>query len=412
MIPTHALGDRFHSPLPLAVYLVGALVVVAASIIIAVRRTDAHATPRSVNAIPRNVARLLGVFGLAGWLWAAALVLAGGDTGERVDDLLLWVYGWVGISFLSILHPDSWRAIDPNRRLSNGLRRLLRRSVNADAPGAFDGRNIAPAALIGVIGIIWLELVVTGGGGGTPLLMGHVIVTAWVIGGRTLAADPDAWAAANDPLTAWFSMLGALRRGAVAWGTPGALLASIAVGSVIFDGLSQGQAFFDTFGLPSAQEHTLLLLAWLALVAGVSVLAMRAAAGRSWATALGEGFVPVAAGYVVAHYTSWLLFAGQRIYVAVGDPLQRGSDLFGTAWFEPQAFLPPAVLWGVQVVAVVAGHILGVQRGHAVVTRVRRAEGASTQQIVAAQLPLAAAVLALTLITLWSLGQSVVVPPA
>ena len=197
----------------------------------------------------------------------------------------------------------------------------------------------------------------------------------------------------------------------IAWGTSGALLATMAVGSVIFDGLSQGQAYFDAFGLPGEREHTLLLLGWLVVVAGASALAMRAAAGRAWATALGEGFVPVAAGYVVAHYASWLLFAGQRIVVAVGDPLQQGSDLFGTAWFEPQAFVPPAVLWGIQVVAVVAGHIVGVRRGHAVVSRSRRADGDSAGRIAAAQLPLAAVVLALTLITLWSLGQSVVVPP-
>ena len=33
-------------------------------------------------------------------------------------------------------------------------------------------RSVAPAALIGVLGIVWLELVATGGGGGTPLAAG------------------------------------------------------------------------------------------------------------------------------------------------------------------------------------------------------------------------------------------------
>lgn len=417
--PFHALGDRFSSPLPLVAYLAGACAAVAASILIALRREapeSARSASRVTNAsaprpLPRGVERLFGAAGLLGWIWIGAVLLFGGSEGERVDDLLLWVYGWVGIAYLSMLHPDVWAAIDPNRRIARLVRTLLRRTTDA-APGParrFDGRTVGVAALVGVVLIIWLELVATGGGGGAILLYAHALLAGWVITGRVGASDADAWAAANDPLTAWFSMIGALRLRGVAWGATGAILASVAAGSVIFDGLSQGQLFFVLFGVPAAAERTILLLAWLAAIVLLAVITMRLAAGRAWATALGEGLLPVAAGYLVAHYASWLLIAGQRIVVAVGDPLQRGSDYFGTAWFEPSgAFIPGAAVWALQLVAVIGGHVLGVSRGHAAVLAARHADGSSRRALLLAQIPLAIFVLALTLVTLWSLGQVVV----
>ena len=419
LVPLHALGDRFSSPLPLIAYLAGACAAVAASILIALRRDaqdSARSASRATNAsaprpLPRGVERLLGAAGLLGWIWIGAVLLFGGSEGERVDDLLLWVYGWVGIAYLSMLHPDVWAAIDPNRRIARLVRTMLRRTTNAEQGPArrFDGRTVGAASLVGVVAIIWLELVATGGGGGAILLYAHALLAVWVITGRVGASDPDAWAAANDPLTAWFSMIGALRMRGLNWSATGAILTSVAVGSVIFDGLSQGQLFFDLFGVPAAPERTILLLAWLAAIALLAVIAMRLAAGRAWATALGEGLLPVAAGYLIAHYASWLLIAGQRIVVAVGDPLQRGSDYFGTAWFEPSgAFIPGAAVWALQLVAVIGGHVLGVSRGHAAVLAARRADGSSRRTLLLAQIPLAIFVLALTLVTLWSLGQVVV----
>jgi hypothetical protein len=202
---------------------------------------------------------------------------------QRVDDLLLWVYGWVGIAYLSMLHPDVWAAIDPNRRIARLVRTLLRRTTNAEQGPArrFDGRSVGVAALVGVVAIIWLELVATGGGGGAILLYAHALLAVWVITGRVGASDPDAWAVANDPLTAWFSMIGALRMRGLTWSATGAILTSVAVGSVIFDGLSQGQLFFDLFGVPAAPERTILLLAWLAAIALLAVIGLSCLA-RLW----------------------------------------------------------------------------------------------------------------------------------
>jgi hypothetical protein len=116
----------------------------------------------------------------------------------------------------------------------------------------------------------------------------------------------------------------------------------------------------------------------------------------------------VAVGYLVAHYLSYLLVDGQRIVAAFNDPLLRGANLlpFDLTFWEPTLFLPTSVLWSIQLTAVIGGHIVGAWAGHAAMAR---AEGGTTA---AAQLPLAALMVVLTSITLWSLGQAVFVNPS
>jgi hypothetical protein len=120
----------------------------------------------------------------------------------------------------------------------------------------------------------------------------------------------------------------------------------------------------------------------------------------------GAGLLPIAIGYLVAHYLTYLLYDGQRIVIAISDPLQQGSDLFGTAFFQPLAFLPPGLVWTIQLVAVVGGHMIGAWGGHVVAARTTALGDLRLRMV-----PLAVVMVALTTITLWSLGQSIVQPP-
>ena len=88
----------------------------------------------------------------------------------------------------------------------------------------------------------------------------------------------------------------------------------------------------------------------------------------SWG-AIGAGLTPIAVGYLVAHYLTYLLIDGQRIIVAVSDPLQTGADLIGTAFYTPTALMAPGLVWTVQLAAVVGGHVLGAWAGHVTAQR-------------------------------------------
>jgi len=124
--------------------------------------------------------------------------------------------------------------------------------------------------------------------------------------------------------------------------------------------------------------------------------------------------LPIAVGYLLAHYFTYLVIDGQRIVIAISDPLQQGRDYFGTAFFEPTAaWLPPGLVWTLQLAAVVGGHMIGAWAGHVVAAGTAagdgpvRGDGLSVRR---RQIPLAIVMVALTTLTLWSLGQALFIP--
>ena len=236
----------------------------------------------------------------------------------------------------------------------------------------------------------------------------------------------DEWRSRGETFTVWFRLLGRLawfrlvdEEGRVhrrsfgsgllepGWTGADVTLVAFGVSSIIFDGLSQTQAFFDVFGAPGVPIKTLILLAWLGLV----VLLAFAVARTVGLGAVGAGLLPIALGYLIAHYLTYLLIDGQRILIAISDPFQKGWDLFGTAFWQPSgAWLPPGLVWTIQLAAVVGGHMLGAWGGH-VVAAADAPPGIGAIALRRRQLPLAVVMVGLTTLTLWSLGQAILVTP-
>ena len=207
------------------------------------------------------------------------------------------------------------------------------------------------------------------------------------------------------------------------WEVARVALVATATASIIFDGLSQTVAFASVFGAPAIGPKTVILLVFL----GIIVLAALGVGRLVSFGAIGAGLLPISVGYLVAHYLTYLLVDGQRIVIAVSDPLQQGQDLFGTAFFEPSpTFLPAGLVWTAQLAAVVGGHMLGAWAGHARAQRELEAAAAARQardmrhrriktdapppraDLRVREVPLAVMMVCLTTLTLWSLGQAIV----
>ncbi len=236
----------------------------------------------------------------------------------------------------------------------------------------------------------------------------------------------DTWRSNAEVFTVWFRVLGRLAPYALVdedgrvrrrpffggllepgWSLADVVVVALGVASILYDGLSQTQIFFDLFGLPSLLVGTVLMFAFL----GIVVLAALGVTRYVGVAATGAGLLPIALGYLVAHYFTYLVIDGQRILVAISDPLQTGADLFGTAFFEPSgAWLPPGLVWTLQLAAVVGGHMLGAWAGH-VVAALDAPRELAGRPLTVRQVPLAVVMVALTTLTLWSLGQAIVVNP-
>jgi hypothetical protein len=425
----HSLSNTYQSRLPLIVYLAGAAIAVGLSFAF-VLVADVRADPPVVGEgrPPRRWIRfLLRAIGLIGWLWIVAQGIAGGTSAGDVTTLFLWVYGWVGIALLSAFVGPVWHWLDPFSTLHDigaaALRRLgVQGWATADYPTAI-GRW---PAIAGLVFFVWVELVANGAGP-RSLFIVMIGYTAFTLA-MMAQFGRDAWRRDGETFNVWYGLLGRIapfglvgdpaegrivRRPFASGLLLGGLrrqdiiLVGIGTASILFDGLSQTQPWFDVFGAPGVPIKTLQLLGFLGLLVGAALIVSRLVG----VSATAAGLIPIAAGYLVAHYFTYVLIDGQRIIVALADPLQQGWDLgnFGWAFFEPNSsFLPPGFVWTVQLAAVVGGHMLGAWAGHVVAARESGAvRGASEHR--RRQLPLAVIMVALTTLTLWSLGQALVV---
>jgi hypothetical protein len=419
----HSLTGRVDSPLPLEAYLAGAALAVALSfafVIVRDVRPPAAATG-GVSRVPRWLVVGLRAIGIVAWLWIVAQTLVGGSSMADVGTLFLWVYGWVGVALLSAFVGPVWDWFDPFSTLHDaGAAAIKRIGFRRPSPIRYPSWFGAWPAVVGFAFFVWLELAYQGASAGLALI-GYTAVV--LIGMAAFGRDP--WRSRAETFRVWFGTLNRLaifgpagdsggpsvRRRAFATGVmePGwtsalVVLVAIGVASVMYDGLSQTQAWADLFGLPDLAGVSLELAAFVGLIVALSLVV-----GRLVGTAaVGAGLAPIAVGYLVAHYLTYLLADGQLIVVAISDPLQLGWDLIGTAFYVPDlSWLPGWLVWIMQLVAVVGGHMVGAWTGHIVAVR----DAPAGVDIRLRQLPLAALMVGLTVVTLWSLGQEIVRTP-
>lgn len=449
----HGLVPQYQSPLPLAVYLTGAAITVGLSFLFVLLR-DVRALPVAEGGLVQVPAWLrLGLrgLGLLALLWIFVQGVLGGSSDAQVADLFVWVYGWVGVAAVSALVAPIWEWLDPWATLYDLAAAVLRRlGVRGWAPAGIPRWLRGWPAVVGLAMAVWLELVE--GGGPQTLFVVLAGYTAFTLA-MMAQFGRDEWRAHGETFTVWFRLLNrlapfgivqaaatdhaadpadpddddapgpdaiddrVLRRRPFAsgllearWTTADVALVAIGTASILYDGLSQTVPWASLFGAPQIGPETVLLLAFVGVIIGAALVVARLVS----VNAIGAGLLPIAVGYLVAHYLTYLLVDGQRIVVALSDPLQQGADLFGTAFHEPNGdFLPPGLLWTVQLAAVVGGHMLGAWAGH--VTAARDAVGPADARRQRAtdprlrEVPLALVMVGLTTLTLWSLGQAIVI---
>jgi hypothetical protein len=433
----HQLVGLFESPIPLSVYLAGAAAAVGLSfVIVFVRDVRSFGTgddrPRHVPRWLRTVLRLVGVIAV-GWILAQGI--AGGSSDGDVGVLFLWIYGWVGMALVSALVGPAWAWLDPFTTLFDAGAWIWRRTgVAGWTPAPYPERLGRAPAVAGYAAFVWLELIVTGGGGGRILVGAFLLYLAITLVGMAQFGR-DAWRARAEVFSVWFGLLGRIAPIALAgppeagvvrrrsfgagllepgWARSDVALAALGVAGVLYDGLSQTQLWYDTVGVTGLPGGTRTLAIFLVIAVLLALGVARLVAGSSGATvgiaAVGAGLVPIATGYIAAHYLTFLLIDGQKILIALGDPFLQGWNLGGLAFFAPDgALFPPGLVWAVQLAAVVGGHMLGAVAGHAAASQgLDVASRSALRSLRMRQVPLAILMVALTATTLWSLGQSIV----
>jgi hypothetical protein len=396
----HGIGGRSDLPLPFTYAVVGAglaLVVsfLALGLLWPQPRLDGARAGRPLtrgrgrgidSAVLR---RTLGCAGIALFAWTLVAAFFGPQDTRNPLPFVVYVLLWVGIVPLSVLFgPATWARLSPWRALhelacragrldpAQGVRRLPR------------GWGWWPAA-VGLTAFVWLELVAPFGMS-LPALRGLVVLYAClqVLAGACYGCR---WFDHGDLFEAWsrlfgrMSVLGRRDDGTPVVRSPLAgldqlrpapgLVATLVVmiGSTAYDSVREHPTYVglvQSGPLPRVVVDTLALAAVLGAV-GALYWAATVAAGylggagvRGVPTAFAHSLVPIALGYVVAHYYSFLVIEGPNAVIRLSDPLGTGAP-FGLDDRVPSAALvAPGTVASVQLAAIVCGHVLGVVLAH------------------------------------------------
>ncbi|GAA2387230.1 hypothetical protein [Dactylosporangium salmoneum] len=375
----HGVGGRQDLPLTPAQLAVGAgLALVVSFVVLGVAWREPRLDPDAGRPVPAWLARLIPLLDwplrIAGLVLAVVLLVqfTHPDTADNPAAGLVFVLFWVGLVPLSLLCGPIWRRMNPLRTIVA----LIRRDGGRPVP---EGLGYWPAAA-GLLAFAWLELV-------APDRATLPVLGAWlaVYAAAMLAAGlvyGTAWFDRGDAFEVLSDLVGRLapigRRpdGTLVWRNPldgisgprpaPGLVAVVAVllGSTFYDALS-GALFWLRFtqedGLPAPVTGTGGLLLVIAAVAAAFQVATRAAGRRGRTSAertpgeLAHTIVPIAVGYVVAHYWSLFILEGQRT-VAL---------LFGNGDFQPYSgIITPLGVANLQVTVIVLGHLVGTVLAH------------------------------------------------
>lgn len=424
----HGIGGRQDLPLPLGWAVAGAAAAVVVSFVLlgVLWREPRLDAEKAGRPLPAGLARVLdapafrralAAVGLVGAAWTLLALVLGPDDARNAVPYVVYVLLWVGLVPLSVLLGPVWRQVNPLRT----VHALLNRGLGLDPR---EGVRALPARLgwwpaaTGLYAFAWLELVSS-----DPAALGTLRwAIALYVAIELFAAlvYGSGWFDRGDPLEAWSGLYGRIaplgRRGAdgvlvlraplvgldAVEPAPG-LVATVAVmlGSTAYDGLSGSTAwngFIQSHGWTRQQAGTVGLTLTVLALAAVFV-ACAGAAGRvgglgleASAGAFAPSVVPVALGYVVAHYYSFFVVEVQNAAIRLSDPLGTGANWLGLTHLQPSyALVGPTAVADVQVAAIVVGHVLGV-----IVAHDRAVKLFPRSRAVAGQIPLLVLMVALT----------------
>ncbi|MEV0592546.1 hypothetical protein [Nonomuraea cavernae] len=363
----HGVGARSDLPIPAFYAYAGAFAALVVSFLAlgllwADSRFSGDRAGRVVAlrlpARPPRVLTLLAV------VYTAGLLLFGPET-DNPAPYLVYVLFWVGLVPASLLFGPVWRTLNPFRLLPDRPRRALPARL-----------GYWPAAA-GLLAFTWMELVAPEPAAPLTLLIFFILYAATQLTGTLVYGH--AWLERGDPFEAYSTLIGHLsplgrradgRRvlrnpfdGLDAIEPAPGLVATVCVllGSTGYDGFSTAPAWVDALQSGPLGRAGLGTLGLLAAIAGVAALyaACLGVAGliggaRGLAPRFAHSLIPIAIGYLIAHYFSLLVIEGQRaVILTLGLDAEVAQDV-----------VSPGTIATVQVLAIVAGHVAGVVAAH------------------------------------------------
>jgi len=460
----HGFGDRYDLPVPLGLYMsaAGAAVVLSFVVIGIFAKRDIGDRYPQKNLRQWKAVRLLGhpvtleLVRVLSALTFIVYLLAGlfgtEDPNANLVPTMTWVVFWVGFAYVSALVGDIWALTNPWKIIFGYAEALTWKATGRDLARYEpypECLSAWPAVQLFLI-FAWVEIVYTGSGvpfNIAALALAYSVVTLlgmWWFG-------REEWLRNGEVFTIVFGFLAAFAPTQIKeptddgvstdlgfsvrpWGAgllaipqpalPRAVLLVLMLATVSFDGFVETGTwteilldFFPAFSFLGANAFSgittiglilaplvffgvFALTAWL-----MGWLVNSSLSSMELARIFVFSLVPIALAYHIAHFFSFLMIQGQRMFSLVSDPFGWGWDLFGTADYAIDIGVVNArFVWFLSIAAIVVGHIVAVYVAHVYALRAFPGKG----DAVRSQYPMLVLMAGYTMVSLWIVAQPIV----
>ncbi|MDX6295505.1 MAG: hypothetical protein QOH50_4580 [Kribbellaceae bacterium] len=401
LLPLHGIGGRQDLPVPFGMAVGAAAVAIAVSFVVLALawRSPRYRGNASGKPLPAAITRaidstwfrwIVRLVGLAIFLYAGVALLFGVDRLTNPIFGFIYILVWVGLVPISLVLGPVWRTLNPLRTLHLLLSKALRQPPSKGLLELPARLGLWPAAL-GIFAFTWLELVAPDRA--TLPVLQEWLALYFVITMFGAILFGDRWFSTGDPFEVYASLIARLSP----WGrrTDGALvirrplenldgmkaqpglvgMVAALLGSTAYDGFSNSTAWV---GWAQNTDYSMTLLGTLALICFMLFVLVTYSSATLLAGRLSDSsrtrlpglfahsVVPIAFGYVVAHYLTLLILEGQRTLIYLSDPLSNGANIFGTGLLGLNTSITnhSTMIATIQVCAVVGGHLMGVISAH------------------------------------------------
>lgn len=449
----YSFGPRYDLPLPLSTFQWAGAAVVGISFIMMTVFASHRTGPSAIEYPRREVGALgwlpgsgllHGLAGLLGLLGLLAVIITGlfgpAQPDRNLAIYLTWVYFWAGMAVLTGLVGPLWDAINPFRVIDRMVSRLRGRSTSAVEGDRLAKLGIWPAvALFLVFGLCDM----TGVSTARPWLIALLALayTGFSVAGMQ-RFGASSWLAHVEFFTVLFGILRRfapidVRQGRVFLRPIGAglldrveagwdwvLFVILMLSTLAFDAILSTsfwamieralRPYWSPLGLVVGRHllmgagyialTILFLIAFIVCMELVIYFGTIRVDGLSTATTFALTLVPIAFVYNVAHNYANLVVQSQLVIPLLADPFGRGWHLLPTVGYQPSVVLAPAALvWYLQVVLIVGGHVIAMYLAHLRAGERFRA----AQSVLLSQYPILVLMVLYTMTSLWILAQPI-----
>jgi hypothetical protein len=395
---THAFGERYELPLPLWLFVVGGAAVVLFSFLLVLRRPTAPLPDRTEP----DVVPLRGFHPVAGPLSvlltlavAVTGVLGMQETSENIAPLFFWVGLWIVVPLTAGLIGDWSQPVNPFANLARlGNRESVRRAVLSRREPLAWSFGWWPA--LGLFVLLVLGELVFNLDATTPSFVGTTIL---LYGAACLFLGllfGDGFLQRGEVFSGLFNAWG--RLGFWRHGAPGSrgfagglevpfdpvpsrvVFVLLMLVSINFDGLLATPKWAsyerrtlgtDAHGLEALRTGSLLVLVLVVLGVFLAFAYASARSGRLGTRPLASlahllpSLVPIAFGYLVAHYLQYVVVNGQLVVPLIGNPGFENwpihlPDPFNDDYVVSTTTPGSRFYWYLSVVVIVAVHVIAV----------------------------------------------------